>query len=136
MKTWYKNKIVIAVIVLGLLLIGWFTLPEKQETVVESGNNASSALEKTEGGVRVVGDIACLPYRNANKNDGCVKGIKDDEGRYYAINSFAIKGAENSIPLGTRVVAIGSYEPADTSNSESSIFSYSGVLVVTSLKRE
>lgn len=131
-----NKKLIIALAVLALLVVGWFVF-FKSDTESVNENAATSALEKTaDGKVRVVGDIECLPYRKPSEDQGCVKGIKDSEGRYFSLNSFAVKGLENTLPLGTTVEAIGTYEPADKSNSESSVFVYDGVLVLTSLKRQ
>lgn len=139
MKNWYQNKILIAVLVLLVLIGGWFLFfgndSDAKEQVLNN-DKASSALENHEDGVRVVGQIECLPYRKSTDDEGCVKGIKDEEGRYFALSSIAVKGVENTMPLGTPVVATGVFEPADTSNKESSVFSYEGVLVLKTLKRE
>lgn len=138
MKTWYQNKITIAVAVLVVLIVGWLIFFNNgSENSNELNNNEStSALEKHEDGVRIVGQIECLPYSKRVEDEECVKGIRDAEGRYFALDSIAIKGAERTLPLGTPVVATGVFEPADTSSKESSVFSYEGVLVIKTLSRE
>ncbi|MCR4279451.1 MAG: hypothetical protein NUV78_01795 [Candidatus Zambryskibacteria bacterium] len=139
MNTWYQNKIIIVAAVLVVLVAGWFLFFNNSSGINErdlNNDKATSALEKHEDGVRIVGQIECLPYRKSVDDEECVKGIKDAEGRYFALDSIAIKGAERTLPLGTPVVATGIFEPADTSSKESNVFSYEGVLVIKTLSRE
>lgn len=134
MNNWYQNKVYVGVGLLALLIMGWFIFFNGDKGGV---TDVSSTLEKIENGnVRIAGVIECLPYRNEEESEGCVKGIKDAEGRFFAIDSAPVKFAENAMPTGTDVVAVGTYYAADMSNDESGPFLYDGVIVLESLTKQ
>ncbi len=100
-------------------------------------HHASSSLQESSevrsGEIEVKGVIACLPYRIATRGQECVKSIKGDDGKNYALNSTDVKGVESTMAEGTKVVGIGTFEEANTSVDDSSVFRYDGVLVLRSL---
>lgn len=105
------------------------------DSVSESTDNESDAVEAREGEISVTGVISCLTYRSATPGQSCVKALKGDDGKMYALNSAAVNGIEIAMPEGTKVSAIGVFEPANTSVDDSSVFRYDGVLVLSSLKK-
>lgn len=135
MNQWYNNKTVWVVIVL-LVIGGLFLFNSGNKENKESDTAIDEQGEVREGEILVMGSIACLPYRSGSTNDGCVKALKGDDGKMYALNSTAVRGLELSLPEGTKVSATGKFEVANTSVDDSSVFVYDGVLVLSSLKRQ
>ena len=133
MKSWYKNNVAVALGLLVILVVLGLVFFNKGDEgkEVESGNRATEVEGEK---IEVLGVIECLPYRLAASDQSCVKGIKGDDGKIYSLNTVAVNGAEISMKEGTKVRALGVYQPADTTSNESSTFRYDGVLVVTSLK--
>jgi hypothetical protein len=131
MNQWYKNKGLWALIL--VIAIGGFFLFGGSD---DSSDTANQNLNLGEGQIAVKGEIACLPYRSATPGQGCVKGIMGDDGKVYALNSIAVRNIENSMEEGTEVTAIGTFEPANTTVDDSSVFRYDGVLVVSSLQEK
>lgn len=127
---WYKNKIVLAVGLLVILLIAGLVGFGGDDT----DNEDSQVAQLQAGPVEVMGTIACLPYVSGDEDQECVKGLLGDDGRNYALNTIGIKGAERNIGQGTEVVVKGTYQPANTDSEEVGIFKYEGVIVVTSLE--
>lgn len=133
MPTSSKNRIFIALILLAALIIGGFLLSKDKPS--DSSRDKDNDIAETKGDeVTVSGIIACLPYRINISGQECVKSIKGDDGKVYALNSP--KGLENAMNDGTKVTAIGVFQPADTSVDDSSAFVYDGVLVVRTLQRQ
>lgn len=130
MNTWYKNKLIIAAA--AILIVGGFFLFKSDSTSDEIAKDLEGDVEQ--GEMIVKGEIACLPYRSATPGQGCVKGVKGDDGKFYALNSIAVRNIENSMEEGTEVTAIGVFEEADTTVNDSSVFRYDGVLVVRKLE--
>jgi hypothetical protein len=129
MTPWYKNRIFIAVLILLALLIGGWAVTRFNGPAGD--NDTDTSLEEEGDEITVSGTIACLPYRINVAGQQCVKGIKGDDGKVYALNSP--RGLESKMSEGTEVMAVGRFEPADISVDESSVFVYDGVLVVRSL---
>ena len=122
----HKNKVYAVIAVVVIVLGGWMLF---------KNNPSGSTVEETEmvAGQRitVVGEITCLPYHINVAGQGCVKGIRSIDGKIFALNSP--KGLENKLGDGTKVNAMGTYEPANTSFDESSVFEYDAVLVLEKL---
>lgn len=131
MQEWYKNKLFLGVL-LVVAIGGFFLFSGSDNNDVERENDE---VELREDEISVAGVIACLPYRAATPGQGCVKGVKGDDGKMYALNSIALNGIENTMSEGQKVTAIGEFEPANTSVDDASVFRYDGVLVLSSLKR-
>jgi len=130
-----KRKLITALAVIAVLVIGGIWASKSNESKVNI-NESDTALFEVDGGVRVIGEISCLPYKKEKEGQGCVRGIEDDFDRFFALDSSKVKGLENTMPLGTRVVAVGEFFPADEKASESNVFDYYGVLVLKSLRKE
>lgn len=128
---WYKNRIVWVIV--ALVLIGGFFLFRNG---AERGADTESEEvgETAAGEVSVLGVIFCLPYKTPEPGQGCVKAVKGDDGKVYALSSAKVRGVENLMPEGAKVSAIGKFEPADTSVDDASVFVYDGVLVLSSLR--
>jgi hypothetical protein len=130
MDAWYKNRTAVVATALLLGVIGYF--------LFRNGHHNSSSPKEAisdvrSGEIEVKGIIACLPYRVATRGQECVKSIKGDDGKNYALNSIDVKGVENTMKEGTKVVGVGTFEEANTSVDDSSVFRYDGVLVLSSL---
>jgi hypothetical protein len=132
MNQWYKNKMFLGALV--VLLIGGFFLFGRSDDN-GSDNREDDEMELSENEVSVNGTIECLPYKAATAGQGCVKGVKGDDGKMYALNSITLSGIENTMNEGQKVTAVGEFEPANTSVDDSSVFRYDGVLVLSSLKK-
>lgn len=129
-----KNRIFLVVLVLALLVGGFFAFRgNNSEEYVD--DEPSTSLKAEAGEIEVLGVISCLPYSRGSSDADCVKALKGDDGKTYALNSVKVDGIERTMPEGTEVLAIGVFEPANTTIDESSAFSYDGVLVVRILKR-
>ena len=127
-----RKNLIIALSVLAVLAIGGLiTFSTGGDDADKSGDVAA---ELREGEVKIMGKIECLPYRIVGANQECVKGIKGDDGRIYAIDSADVGFIENDMEEGTKVQAEGELVAADADNKESSVFSYDGVLELSSLK--
>ncbi len=137
MNTWYKNKIVIAAAVVALILIGFFLYSGGSEgdKAVEPTLKKEDATALNGKSLTVNGEIKCLPYKKEDPNQMCVKGIEGDDGVIYALNGSAIKSPELKLTTGTLVTAKGVFEVANQ-NSESDVFVYDGVLVLTSIAKQ
>ncbi len=129
MNTWYKNKIILAVVVLVLVVVGYLLFKGNSEV-----NSYADMTEVRSGEIKVEGVISCLPYRIATAGAECVKSLKGDDGKDYALSSADVKGVENTMSEGTKVTAVGVFEQADTSVDDSSVFRYDGVIVLRTLK--
>lgn len=130
MNQWYKNKAILAAIL--VLVVGGFFLFGGSDDNGRNGGNEETELR--EGEISVSGTIECLPYKAATPGQGCVKGVRGDDGKMYALNSIKVNAIENTMNEGQKVTAIGVFEPADTSVDDSSVFRYDGVLVLSSLR--
>ncbi|MEK7175766.1 MAG: hypothetical protein AAB695_00055 [Patescibacteria group bacterium] len=125
-----KKGIIISLIVLVALVAGGVFLFKDSP----KENKIEEEITETKGDeITVFGVIACLPYRITVAGQECVKSIKGDDGKVYALNSPT--GAENAMNEGAKVKAMGVFQPADTSLDDSSSFVYDGVLVVRILMR-
>jgi hypothetical protein len=126
-----KNKLIIWILVLIVIIGGgfWITRGGEGSRLSEEDRQALSGDEIT-----VNGTIRCLEYKSEKPDQLCVRGIVGENGVVYAINSVAVKSAELKLGTGTDVVAVGVFEPADSASSESNVFIYDGVLVLSSLK--
>lgn len=129
MNSNYKN-IVWAVLVLVVIIGGYYMFKGTNDS---AGDKMMSDVSVPAGEISVNGVIACLPYKAATAGQGCVKSVKGDDGKVYALNSLKVNNAEMEMDEGTKVTAVGAFQPADASNSDSSVFSYDGVLVLSSL---
>lgn len=128
---WYKNKGFL--LVLALLLVGGFFLFKGEDSDADEEDN--TVVEVQAGEVEIKGEIACLYYENATAGQGCVKALKGDDGKMYALNSLAVRGAENEMAVGTKVTAVGKLEKANTSVNDSSVFTYDALLVLSSIQK-
>lgn len=133
MNQWYQNKGLWALVL--VLVIGGFFLFGNSNDRNSGGGSDNGETELREGEISVSGVIACLPYKSATPGQGCVKAVKGDDGKMYALNSIKVNGIENTMNEGQKVTAIGEFEPADTSVDDASVFRYDGVLVLSSLRR-
>ena len=134
-NTWYRSKAFLIVVLIAVVVGGYliFRGNGSDDTSVPKIDIASEELKT--GEIEVNGKIACLPYSSNIADESCVKGVKGDDGKMYALDSIAVKYAETDMKEGTKVVAIGTFEPANTSVNDSSVFVYDGVLVVRVLQR-
>ena len=135
MKLWYKNPIFLIILALILIGGGMLLFRDGGENSGDTDNNDNTSTTVREGEVEVMGEIACLPYSVNVAGQECVKGVKGDDGKMYALNSISVNALENTMSEGTKVTAIGVYQPANVSVSDSSSFEYDGVLVLRSLKK-
>lgn len=134
MNTWYKDKLIL--LVLLALIVGGFLLfrSGSNNDSNSSTDESTNVSEVRSGEVEVKGAIACLPYRTVSAGQACVKAIKGDDGKVYALSSAEVRGVENTMSEGTKVTGIGTYQPANTSVDDGSAFNYDGVLVLRTLK--
>jgi hypothetical protein len=132
MNQWYKNKIFLGVLL--VLVVGGFFLFGRSD---DNGRNSrdDDEVELRGNEISIKGTIECLPYKAATAGQGCVKGVRGEDGKMYALNSITLNGIENTINEGQKVTAVGEFEPADTSVDDSSVFTYDGVLVLSSLRK-
>ena len=131
MNQWYKNKLFLGALL--LLGIGGFFLFGGSDNGGVEREDDEVALREDE--ISVDGTIECLPYKAATAGQGCVKGVRGDDGKMYALNSVSLNAIENTMNEGQKVTAVGEFEPADTSVDDSSVFRYDGVLVLSSLRK-
>lgn len=125
MNNWYKNRTVAALVLLLVLLLGgWLVMRGGDNDGEIKENESSEVAEVKTGEIKVEGVIACLP--NSGTGENCVKGVKGDDNKMYALNIFT------DLKIGAKVTAYGKYEPA-TKNAEAGTFQYDGVLDVRTL---
>lgn len=129
-----KNKI-IALVLLVLILVGGFLLFRGGDSEDRESNEPAKSAELRGGEIKVSGTISCLPYKSTGGDQTCVKALKGDDGKVYALNTINSKGSEANMEQGTKVTAVGVFEAANTSVDDSSVFSYDGVLVVRLLEK-
>ena len=125
-----KNKIGLALLAI-ILIAGGFFLYGNRGSDVEPEIEEEESSEVRSGEVEVLGVIACLEYNIRVTGQECVKALKGDDGKMYALNS----NEATALSEGTKVRAIGTFEPADQSVDDASVFSYDGVLKARILKR-
>src|SRR3989344_4662183 len=101
------TKIIIGVVVLIILIIGGWTVARMPgDPSSNDQDNSKVATEPKAGEIKVEGTINCLPYHLNVAGRECVKGIKGDDGKVYALNSIKIGPVENGMAEGTKVTAI------------------------------
>lgn len=115
-----------------LIVSGYFLYRDNNKKAFS--NKETDSTEVRSGEIEVKGVISCLPYRVAIAGQKCVKSIKGDDGKDYALESREVGAVENAMPEGTKVTGIGEFETADTSVNDSSVFRYDGVLILRTLK--
>ena len=135
MNSRYKT-ILIALLALLLIGVGVFLFKGGSDSDESSNNDDSSAVTVEKGETEVTGTIACLPYRITIVGQECVKGVKGDDGKMYALNSISVNAIENTMSEGMKVVAIGVFQPANREVDDSSVFKYDGVLVIRILEKQ
>ncbi|MDO8742470.1 MAG: hypothetical protein Q7J45_02940 [bacterium] len=123
-----KPKIFIGLLILAVIGGGVFLFTQDRTEEDSGTGNKEEIADVRSGEIKVVGTIACLPYNLTIAGQECVKGLKGDDGKVYALNT-ATPFAE-----GAKVTAIGVFQPANTTVDDSSVFRYDGVLVARSLK--
>jgi hypothetical protein len=133
MNPWQQNK-ALWVLILLLVLGGYFLFRGGDASDREMPRE-DEEVEVGEDEISVNGTITCLTFRSATPEQDCVKALKGDDNKMYALNSTGVNGAELSMPEGTKVTAVGVFEPANTSVDDASVFRYDGVLILSSLKR-
>lgn len=126
----YRN-IFIAIIAIALLLGAWLVLRDDTSETFSDDNS----VELQDNEIEVTGTISCLPSAVEIPEEDCIKSVRGDDGKIYALNTIEVNSLERTMPEGTKVRAIGIFEPANTSIDESSGFTYDGVLVVRILQR-
>lgn len=117
-----------------VLVVGGFFLFGRSDDNGSAGRD-NDDVELREDEISVNGVIECLPYKAATAGQGCVKGIRGDDGKMYALNSITLNGVENTMSEGQKVTGVGEFEPADMSVDDSSVFRYDGVLILSSLRK-
>ena len=120
-------KIIIALAVVALLVAILLITGGQGES--DEGTGDITKAELNEGEIRVTGTITCLPVPTAASED-CIKAIKGNDGKIYALDTTEGGGGIAFINDGKRVTAVGTYSTVDTSSEESGIFEYDGVLKV------
>jgi hypothetical protein len=94
-------------------------------------------FEVRTGEVAVTGFFDCTPLKSGEpiKEGECVMGLKGDDGKFYALNTLNMEDArDNKTSNLTRVRAVGSFTPADTTNKEVGNYKYDGVLTVRTIE--
>lgn len=128
-----KNKILLLVFILLLAFFSFLSYEKNTNNDLKSiESEMSSELGSDE--ILVRGSISCLEYREDNSSGDCIKGIKGDDGILYALDSSKVRFAENNMSVGTEVLASGKFNKANTEISESSVFVYDGVLVLSRIE--
>lgn len=126
-----RNKIFLAVLAV-LMVTGLVMWNNKASEIKQIEEGMIAELQ--EGEILVRGEIACLPFKEENAGGDCVKGIKGEDDRLYALDSLKVRRAEANMEVGTEVLATGLFEPANPQIGESAAFLYDGVLVLSGLE--
>lgn len=125
---WYKNKLVIFLLVVVLVAGGLVLFKGNGEKTSSAGPETVVNSQPQSGEITVNGTISCLPYVISIEGESCVKALKGDDGKVYALNSLKVGGKESQMSEGTKVTAIGTFDKADTSVDDAKVFKYDGVL--------
>jgi len=128
-----RNK-KLSIIAIAILVLGVAGLLFLRNDSYEIEGPDALKVEPRGDEIEVAGTVACLPFRVNIPEEDCVKAIKGDDGKIYALDTINVRGIENLYPIGAEVIAIGTFEPANKSIDESSGFTYDGVLTVRSIQ--
>ncbi len=135
---WYKNKVVLGVIVVVLVVLG-VTLfggdKEEVENVNTGGNNEQSeevSVKPRSGEVLVTGKFGCTPLKSGATPTAaqCVLGLMGDDGKFYALDTSNIESAASNIDGNSSLKIVGVYTAINTSSEEAGVFKYDGVIAV------
>ena len=135
-SAWYKNKIVlgvvlIVVVALGLVLFGGDKAPKTEGGVVGEVTETTNVEPKT-GEIAVTGKLGCTPLKSGAQPsaDQCVLGLVGSDGKFYALETSKIEMAESGIEPNSTIKVVGVYTKIDAASEEAGVFKYGGVVAV------
>lgn len=134
-----NNKIILGVVALVVIVGGVYLYKNKSSDTSGDVTVTPPAVVDANpkpGEIAAIGTIDCLPLQSGKTPtaDQCILGLKGDDGKIYALVTSAVEEAEKGIGPNTKVRAIGTYAPADTTSEEAKIYKYDGVLNVRVLQ--
>ena len=136
---WYKNKAVIGVIVVVVIVLGFLLFRgggDSEGAYVGNEDNASDtqtmSTEPKAGEIAVVGKLACTPLKSGGTptQEECVLGLMGNDGKFYAIDTSKVESADKNIGPSSDVKIVGTYTAVAPNSEEAGIFRYDGVMAV------
>ncbi|MHB1330803.1 MAG: hypothetical protein ACYCY6_02440 [Minisyncoccota bacterium] len=124
---WYKNKVVLGIGVLVLIIIGAALFGSSN-----GSNGGDNAEDVRSGETAVVGKLACMPYKPGNQalEENCVLGLDANDGNFYALDTSKVEVAEPDLEPDAELRLVGVLTPVNPDAVESDVFDYDGVLTV------
>lgn len=134
---WYKNKMVMGIAVVVLIVLGFVLFSGGDKAPVKEGGVVSevpkdTVVEPKSGEVVVTGKLGCTPLKSGAtpSKDECVLGLVGNDAKFYALDYSKIETAEKGIETSEMVKAVGVFTKVDASSEEAGIFKYDGVMAV------
>lgn len=136
-----KNKIIIGIVVLVLLVGGWVLFRDGGEDVggaLGPGQEEPKFTDPRSDEIAVEGKLDCLPLKSGAEPEGdeCVIGLVGSDGKHYALDTSKVEVIEKGIGAETVVRLVGKYSAADTGSAEAGNFRYDGVLSVRVMQNQ
>lgn len=131
-----KSKLVWAVVVIVVVLVGWMLFKGDTAPVAgtpgENTEVTESAAQPRAGETAVTGKLACTPLKSgaAPKADECVLGLNGSDGKFYALDTSKVESAESGINAESDITVVGVFTAVDADSEEAGIFKYDGVMAV------
>lgn len=111
-KKFFVGRAIGFIVVLVLVLVGFMLFRSVPESVL-------TVLAPSVGAITIQGRMVCLPHKNTDgpQTLECAFGLKDDEGRYFALSDTdsAYKNIGN-VPMNVRVEVEGVFALRTDSN--------------------
>lgn len=137
-NAWYKNKVVIGVIVVILVVLGITLFGGDKVSNVDnmadnnSGEKQEVSLDLKSGEIAVVGKFGCTPLKSGKTptKEECVLGLVGDDGKFYSLNTSKVESIGNGVQSAEKIKVIGTYTATNASSEEATVFKYDGVMAV------
>jgi|GEM_PF-1527852 len=127
-RSFLKRNLVWVVVVVALVAFGYLLLNGWDKIV----------NEKVDSMTTITGNFNCLPFKKEIEisETGCVLGVKDREGKYFALDISRIQDANTDLKLDDTIAVTGVLRPqSEVPGTEWEIFDVAGIIKVNTLLR-
>lgn len=124
----FKKNIVWVVVVVALAVFAYLMVNGWDKVV----------NEKVDKMTTITGNFNCLPFKKNIEisETGCVLGIKDREGKFFALDISRIQDANTDLKVDDTIAVTGVLRPEnEVPGTEWEIFEVSGIVKVNTLLR-
>lgn len=122
----FKKNVVWMVVLLAVVVFGYLLFNGWDKIVNEKVDNMST----------ITGKFNCLPIVAQIDEQGCVLGVKTNDGVYYALDISKIQDANTDLKVDDTIAVTGVLLPAsEVPGTEWDIFDVQGIVKVNTLLR-